>query len=59
MAVEPSPDFHQALTANTQANGCGHVRTVNAAVSDSQGRMTFYLEHRRARLLWGYADFGV
>ncbi|WP_323187336.1 FkbM family methyltransferase [Streptomyces sp. NBC_00268] len=44
VAVEPSPDFHQALVANAQGNGCGNVRTVNAAVFDSPGRMTFYLE---------------
>jgi FkbM family methyltransferase len=44
VAIEPSPDFHQALMANITANGCGNVRTVNAAVSDTPGRLTFYLE---------------
>jgi FkbM family methyltransferase len=44
VAIEASPDFHEALTANIEANGCGNVRTVNAAVSDAPGRMTFYLE---------------
>ncbi|MFF6786838.1 FkbM family methyltransferase [Streptomyces sp. NPDC012510] len=44
VAIEPSPAFHQALTANIEANGCGNVRTVHAAVSDAPGRMTFYLE---------------
>jgi FkbM family methyltransferase len=45
VAIEPSPDFHQALTANVAANGCSNnVRTVNAAVSDAPGRVTFYLE---------------
>lgn len=44
VAIEASPDFHQALTANIAANGCSNVRSVNAAVSDAPGRMTFYLE---------------
>lgn len=44
VAIEPSPAFHQALTANIEANGCANVRTVNAAVSDALGQMTFYLE---------------
>lgn len=44
VAIEPSLDFHQALTANITANGCGNVRTVNAAVSDTSGRLTFYTE---------------
>ncbi|MGW0844240.1 FkbM family methyltransferase [Streptomyces sp. NPDC002787] len=44
VAIEPSPAFHRALTANLAANGCANVRTVNAAVSDFAGRMTFYLE---------------
>ncbi|WP_232838680.1 FkbM family methyltransferase [Streptomyces geranii] len=44
VAIEPSPAFHQALTENVAANGCGNVRTVNAAVSDAPGRLTFYLE---------------
>ncbi|MFJ9893601.1 FkbM family methyltransferase [Streptomyces sp. NPDC091280] len=45
VAIEPSPVFHQALTANIAANGCGgNVRTVNAAVSETPGRLTFYLE---------------
>ncbi|MET8855529.1 FkbM family methyltransferase [Streptomyces sp. NPDC004579] len=44
VAIEASPDFHQALKANAEANACGTVRTVNAAVSDTPGRMTFYLE---------------
>jgi len=44
VAIEPSPAFHQALTANITANGCGNVRTINAAVSDTTGRLTFYLE---------------
>ncbi|WP_393096733.1 FkbM family methyltransferase [Streptomyces sp. LN325] len=39
-AVEPSPDFHQMLTANARAN----VRAVNAAASDVPGRLVFYLE---------------
>lgn len=44
VAIEASPAFHQALTANIEANECANVRTVNAAVSDAAGRMTFYLE---------------
>ncbi|WP_200811875.1 FkbM family methyltransferase [Streptomyces sp. 3213.3] len=44
VAIEPSPAFHQALTANITANGCRNVRTINAAVSDTAGRLTFYLE---------------
>ncbi|MET7685782.1 FkbM family methyltransferase [Streptomyces sp. NPDC005423] len=44
VAIEPSPAFHQALTANIAANGCGNVRTINAAVSDTPGRLTFYTE---------------
>ncbi|WP_338686566.1 FkbM family methyltransferase [Streptomyces acidiscabies] len=44
VAVEPSPDFHQALTGNVRLNGCANVRTVNTAVSDTPGRLTFYLE---------------
>ncbi|MFJ4617934.1 FkbM family methyltransferase [Streptomyces sp. NPDC088812] len=44
IAIEPSPAFYRALTANIEANGCTNVRTVNAAVSDAAGRMTFYLE---------------
>jgi FkbM family methyltransferase len=43
-AVEPSPDFHQMLTANARANGCDNVRAVNAAASDVPGRLVFYLE---------------
>ena len=37
VAIEASPAFHQALTANIEANGRGNVRTVNAAVSDAPG----------------------
>jgi len=44
VAIEPSPDFHQALTTNITANGCGNIRTVHAAVSDAPRRLTFYLE---------------
>ncbi|MEU5476657.1 FkbM family methyltransferase [Streptomyces mirabilis] len=44
VAIEPSPAFHKALTANLTANGCANVRTINAAVSDHPGRLTFYLE---------------
>jgi FkbM family methyltransferase len=44
IAIEASPAFHQALTVNLAANGCGNVCTVNAAVSDTTERMTFYLE---------------
>ncbi|MEU2354585.1 FkbM family methyltransferase [Streptomyces misionensis] len=40
VAIEPSPAFHRALCANLAANGCGDVRTINAAVSDAPGRMT-------------------
>ncbi|GHF15805.1 hypothetical protein GCM10014715_83850 [Streptomyces spiralis] len=28
VAIEPSPDFHRALTADLAANGCHNVRTV-------------------------------
>ncbi|MGW1761552.1 FkbM family methyltransferase, partial [Streptomyces mirabilis] len=31
-------------SANITANGRGNVRTINAAVSDAPGRLTFYLE---------------
>lgn len=44
VAIEPSPAFHRALTANIAANGCSNVRTINAAISDTLRRMTFYLE---------------
>nr|WP_244184388.1 FkbM family methyltransferase [Streptomyces cellostaticus] len=44
VAIEASPAFHQALKGNIEANGCTNVRTVNAAVSDTPGRMTYYLE---------------
>ncbi|MFD7055563.1 FkbM family methyltransferase [Streptomyces mirabilis] len=44
VAIEPSPAFHQTLTANITTNGFGNVRTINAAVSDTPGRLTFYLE---------------
>ena len=44
VAVEASPDFHQTLTANALANECRNVRAVNSAVSDTRGRLTFYLE---------------
>ncbi|WP_322974649.1 FkbM family methyltransferase [Actinacidiphila epipremni] len=44
IAIEPSPAFHSALKANLAANGCNNVRTINAAVSDTHRRMTFYLE---------------
>lgn len=44
VAIEPSPDFHRALTANLVANRCGNVRPINAAVTDTPRRMTFYLE---------------
>ncbi|GAA3225146.1 FkbM family methyltransferase [Nonomuraea helvata] len=44
VAVEACPQFHQALTQNLSANGCGNVRSVNTAVYDTATRLTLYLE---------------
>lgn len=44
VAIEASPHFHQQLTANAQTNACNNLRAVNTAISDTPGRMTFYLE---------------
>jgi len=44
VAIEASPQFHKALASNVRANACTNVRTVNTAVSDAAGRLTFYLE---------------
>ncbi|MFD8915105.1 FkbM family methyltransferase [Streptomyces sp. NPDC059575] len=44
VAIEPCPDFHLALRRNTDADGWGTVRTVQAAVGTEPGPVTFYLE---------------
>ncbi|GGV55290.1 hypothetical protein GCM10010277_55220 [Streptomyces longisporoflavus] len=43
VAVEASPAFHDRMRQHVRLNGCGNVRTVNEAVSDSHKKLTFVL----------------
>ncbi|MFF8945307.1 FkbM family methyltransferase [Streptomyces sp. NPDC014864] len=44
VSIEASPRFHEMLRQNLRANECTNVRSVNTAVSDTAGVLTFYLE---------------
>ncbi|MEU6676901.1 FkbM family methyltransferase [Streptomyces sp. NPDC046925] len=43
VAIEASPAFHDRVRQHVKLNGCGNVRTVNEAVSDSHKKLTFVL----------------
>ncbi|MGW0607824.1 FkbM family methyltransferase [Streptomyces sp. NPDC002640] len=43
VAIEPAPDFHHDLTTAVAANRHTNIRTVQAAVSDTEGEVTLYL----------------
>ncbi|GAA0462513.1 FkbM family methyltransferase [Streptomyces sp. NPDC046215] len=47
VAIEASPLFHKRLGAQARLNGCGNVRAVNAAVSDTRKSLTFTLASSR------------
>ncbi|GAA0393322.1 FkbM family methyltransferase [Streptomyces luteireticuli] len=44
VAIEPSPQFHEALVAAATANHRANIRTVRSAASDTHGEITLYLE---------------
>ena len=44
IAVEPSPRFHDDLTAAITANRRTNIQSIRSAVSDTHGRQTLYLE---------------
>lgn len=44
VAIEPSPQFHDALTATAIANHRTNIRAVRSAASDTHGTLTLYLE---------------
>lgn len=44
VAVEPHPEFHDALTAAATANHRANIRAVRSAASDTHGTLTLYLE---------------
>ncbi|WP_416485270.1 FkbM family methyltransferase [Streptomyces sp. CL12] len=44
IAVEPSPQFHDALTAAATANHRTNIRAVRSAASDTHSTLTLYLE---------------
>ncbi|WP_406285926.1 FkbM family methyltransferase [Streptomyces sp. NBC_00209] len=44
IAVEPSPQFHDDLTAAITANRRTNIQSIRSAVSDTHGRQTLYLE---------------
>ncbi|MFC8532890.1 FkbM family methyltransferase [Streptomyces sp. NPDC057249] len=44
IAVEPSPQFHDDLTAAISANRRTNIQSIRSAVSDTHGRQTLYLE---------------
>lgn len=46
-AIEASPTFHERLLQQVRLNGCGNVRAVNAALSDSRKTLTFVLASSR------------
>lgn len=45
-AVEPAPEFAEAIRTNLELNGCRNVRLVNAAASDRPRRLDFYQPNR-------------
>ncbi|MFF9569417.1 FkbM family methyltransferase [Streptomyces sp. NPDC014685] len=44
VAIEPSPQFHDDLTAAATANHRTNIRAVRSAASDTHGTLTLYLE---------------
>jgi FkbM family methyltransferase len=44
VAIEPSPDFHDALVAAATANKRTNIRAIRAGACDTTGELTFYLE---------------
>lgn len=44
IAVEPSPQFHEDLTATITANRRINIQSIRSAVSDTHGSQTLYLE---------------
>jgi FkbM family methyltransferase len=46
VAVEPAPDFAEAIRTNLELNGCRNVRLVNAAASDGPRELDFYQPNR-------------
>ncbi|QKW28271.1 FkbM family methyltransferase [Streptomyces seoulensis] len=44
VAIEPSPQFHDDLSAAATANHRTNIRTVRCAASDTPGTLTLYLE---------------
>ncbi|MFD7546401.1 FkbM family methyltransferase [Streptomyces sp. NPDC059578] len=44
VAIEPSPQFHDDLTAAATANQRANIRAVRSAASDTHGILTLYLE---------------
>ena len=44
VAIEPSPQFHNDLTAAATANHRTNIRAVRSAASDTHGTLTLYLE---------------
>ncbi|GAA2476508.1 FkbM family methyltransferase [Actinocorallia cavernae] len=44
VAIEPSPQFHNDLTAAATANHRTNIRVVRSAASDTHGTLTLYLE---------------
>ncbi|WP_432085984.1 FkbM family methyltransferase [Streptomyces sp. bgisy095] len=44
VAIEPSPQFHNDLTATATANHRTNIRAVRSAASDTHGTLTLYLE---------------
>lgn len=43
VAIEASPEFHRRVIRQSELNGMGNVRAVNAAVADKEKRLTFVL----------------
>lgn len=48
IAVEPSPDTHEALVANLEAFGCSNVETKAVAIGQAPGFASMVLERRAA-----------
>lgn len=46
-AIKASPAFHERLLQQVRLNGCGNVRAVNAALSDSAETLRFILASSR------------
>ena len=42
-SIEASPRIHDRLQRNVEINGCGNVRTMNAAASSQPGELSIYL----------------